>query len=366
MAGIELTYESVKVRPVLVPLRRPIVSKVGEYQEWPLILIDLHTREGVTGRSYLQPYLRQAVRYVVPAIEDLAAARAGKPVRPVDDFDTGRRSLNLVGYEGVSMIAVSGLDMAAWDALAKAAGLPLAELLGGSVGPVAAYNSNGLWLHGPGGLDTEAGELLAEGGFSAVKLRLGYDRPADDLHAIDAVRKAAGDDIRIMVDFNQGLSPGDAPQWLHALDDQGLYWFEEPIRYTELAGHALLARELRTPIQLGENFYGPEALAAAVAQRSCDYVMPDLMRIGGVTGWLRSAPVAAAAGMPVSSHLYPEVSAHLLRVTQTAHWLEWADWANPVLAKPFPVADGLLHILRTPGSGIEWNEAAVTRFTLDS
>jgi Mandelate racemase / muconate lactonizing enzyme, N-terminal domain/Enolase C-terminal domain-like len=202
-----LTYESVTVRPVLVPLRRPIVSKVGEYREWPLILIDLHTREGVTGRSYLQPYLRQAARYVVPAIEDLAAAREGKPVRPLDDFDEGRRSLNLVGYEGVSMIAVSGLDMAAWDALAKAADLPLAGLLGGSAGPVAAYNSNGLWLDGPGGLDAEAGELLADGGFSAVKMRLGYDRLADDLLAIDTVRNAAGDDVTIMVDYNQGLPP---------------------------------------------------------------------------------------------------------------------------------------------------------------
>jgi len=357
-----LTYESVAVRPVMVPLRRPIVSKVGGYREWPLILIDLYTREGVIGRSYLQPYLRQAARYVVPAIEDLAAAREGKPVRPLEDWDEGRRSLNLVGYEGVSMIAVSGLDMAAWDALAKAAGLPLAGLLGGSAGPVAAYNSNGLWLDGPGGLDTEAGELLTDGGFSAVKMRLGYDRLADDLLAIDTVRKAAGDDAIIMVDYNQGLPPGGAAHRLHAVDDLGLYWFEEPLRYTELAGHAQLAKELRTPIQLGENFYGPEALAAAVAQRSCDYVMPDLMRIGGVTGWLRSVPVAAAAGLPVSSHLYPEVSAHLLRVTQNAHWLEWADWANPVLAEPFHVADGMLLIPDTPGCGIEWNEKAIARF----
>ena len=261
------------------------------------------------------------------------------------------------------MIMVSGVDMAAWDALAKAAGVPLCVLLGGSVGPVKSYNSNGLWLDGPGGLDTEAGELLTDGGFSAVKMRLGYDRLADDLLAIDTVRSAAGDDAIIMVDYNQGLPPGGAAHRLHTVDDLGLYWFEEPLRYTELAGHAQLAKELRTPIQLGENFYGPEALAAAVAQRSCDYVMPDLMRIGGVTGWLRSVPVAAAAGLPVSSHLYPEVSAHLLRVTQNAHWLEWADWANPVLAEPFRIADGMLHIPDTPGCGIEWNEKAIARFS---
>jgi mandelate racemase len=357
-----LTWGSVQVRHVVVPLRRPIASKVGEYREWPLILIDLHTREGVVGRAYLQPYLQQAARYVVPAIEDLAAARQGKPVSPLDDFDQGRRSLNLLGYEGVTMIAVAGLDMAAWDALAKAAGMPLAVLLGGSVGPVAAYNSNGLWLTGPDGLEAEAGELAAEGGFGALKLRLGYDRLADDVNAISAVRNAVGQDTTVMVDFNQGLDLGGALQRLHALDDQGLYWFEEPIAYHDVQGHAQLARELSTPVQLGENFYGPEALAAAIRQRACDYVMPDMMRIGGISGWLRAAPIAAEAGIKVSAHLYPEVAAHLLRVTEMAHWLEWVDWANPVLASPFKVTGGMVQIPDTPGCGIEWDEKAIARF----
>ena len=111
-----------------------------------MILIDLYTNEGVVGHSYLEPYLKQSMRYIVPAIEDLAAAATGQPVAPFDGYRRGIGSLHLVGREGVSLIAVSGLDMAAWDALAKAAGMPLAVYLGGTVGPVPAYNSNGLWL----------------------------------------------------------------------------------------------------------------------------------------------------------------------------------------------------------------------------
>jgi mandelate racemase len=238
-------------------------------------------------------------------------------------------------------------------------------LLGGSVGAVPAYNSNGLWLTDAGRLGREAEELVAEGGFRGLKLRLGRDRVSDDLQAIDAVRQAVGAEIKLMVDFNQGLTLGDALHRCHALDDQGLYWFEEPIAYNDLAGYAQLTRELATPVQLGENFYGPRSLYQALQAGAGDYFMPDLMRIGGVTGWLRSVPIAASAGIEVSTHLYPEVAAHLLRVTETAHWLEWQDWADPVLAEPFKVERGNLVIPDRPGIGIEWDEAAVKKHRYD-
>jgi mandelate racemase len=360
-----LSLDHVDVRPVLVPLRRPVISRVGIYEQWPLLLIDLYTEEGIVGRSYLAPYLRQAVRYIVPAIHDLAAARQGKPIAPLDDFAAGRRALGLVGLEGVSLIAVSGLDMAAWDALAKAAGVPLALYLGGSLAPVPAYNSNGLWLTPPDTLANEAEELVAEGGFAGLKLRLGRERIADDIAAIRLIREVLGPDGHIMSDFNQGLSLGDALQRCHGLDDQGLYWFEEPIAYDDLAGYARLTRELRTPVMLGENFYGPRSLHAAIAAGAGDYVMPDLMRIGGVTGWLRAAAIAAAAGIQVSSHLYPEFASHLLRASETGHWLEWQDWAHPILAAPFELDHGNLLIRDVPGAGLEWDEAAVRRYRMD-
>jgi mandelate racemase len=260
------------------------------------------------------------------------------------------------------MIAVSGLDMAVWDALAKAAGMPLAVLLGGTLGPVPAYNSNGLWLTDVATLAQEAAGLVAEGGFAGLKLRLGRERLADDLAAIREVRKGAGDHTKLMVDFNQGLALGAALDRCHALDDQGLYWFEEPIVYDNLSGYVQLTRELATPVQLGENFYGPRDLYEAVRAGAGDYVMPDLMRIGGVSGWLRAAPIAAAAGIQVSTHLYPEAAAHLMRVTETAHWLEWQDWADPILQKPFAVNDSHLEIPNVPGVGIEWDEDAVARY----
>jgi mandelate racemase len=347
---------------VRLPLKRPIVSRVGLFRDWPLILIDLETNEGIVGRSYLEPYLERSARYLVPMIDDLAQALQGQRVAPFDQYRQAIGSLHLVGREGLTLIAVSGLDMAAWDALAQAAGKPLAEYLGGSIGPVPAYNSNGLWLTALDTVGAEAEALVREGGFTALKLRLGRDRLADDIACIAAVRDAVGADIKLMCDFNQGLSLADALLRCHALDDLGLYWFEEPIAYDNLAGCAQLARELKTPLQIGENFYGPRQMHQALQAGACDLVMPDLMRIGGVSGWLRAAGIASAAGVPMSTHLYPEIAAHLMRVTDTAHWLEWQDWADPVLQEPFRIENGLLIVPDRPGQGIAWNEKAVAKY----
>jgi mandelate racemase len=360
MQSASLTFKSITARPVVLKLKRPVVARIGTITDWPLILIDLYTEEGIVGRSYLEPYITKSMRYLVPAIHDLGAQLKGHRVSPVELYGLARRSLHFVGYQGLSMIAVSGLDMAAWDALAKAAGMPLCVLLGGSVGPVKAYNSNGLWLKEPAATAAEAIELRDEGGFAGLKLRLGRERIADDLATIAAVRHAVGGDMELMVDFNQGLHRGEALQRCHMIDDLGLAWIEEPIVYDDFEGYARLAAELKTPIQIGENFYGPRDLHRALESKACDYVMPDFMRIGGVTGWLRAAAIAGTAGIPMSTHLYPEVAAHVMRVTETAHWLEWQDWADPILQKPYEIRDSLLHVPNAPGIGVEWNEEAAT------
>ncbi len=354
-----LTFKDLRARPVVLKLKRPVVARIATITDWPLILIDLYTEEGIVGRSYLEPYLIKSMRYLVPALNDLGDLLKGRPVAPVELYDAARKSLHFVGYQGLSMIAVAGLDMAAWDALAKAADMPLCVLLGGSVGPVRSYNSNGLWLREPDAVAAEAVQLRDEGGFSALKLRLGRERVEDDLAAIEAVRRTVGADMQLMIDFNQGLTLADALQRCHMIDDLGLAWIEEPIVYDNLDGYAQLAAELKTPIQIGENFYGPRDLHLALQKKACDLVMPDFMRIGGVTGWLKAAAIAGAAGTPMSTHLYPEVAAQVMRVTETAHWLEWQDWADPVLQKPYGIRNGVLHIPDVPGVGLEWNEDAV-------
>jgi mandelate racemase len=355
-----LTIRRIVARAVILKLKRPVIARIATIEDWPMILIDLETEEGIRGRSYLEPYIAKSMRYLVPALEDLGELLKGQQVAPVELFNAARKSLHFVGYEGLSMIAASGLDMAAWDALAKAADQPLCVLLGGTVGPVKSYNSNGLWLQQPEAVAEEAIELRDEGGFTGLKLRLGRENVADDLATLAAVRDVVGEDMSLMVDFNQGLNYAEALERCHIIDDHGLAWIEEPIVYDNLDGYAQLAAQLKTPLQIGENFYGPRDMHKAIQKGACDLVMPDFMRIGGVTGWMQAAAIAGAAGLPMSTHLYPEVAAHVMRVTETAHWLEWQDWGNEVLREPYAIKDGLLRIPERPGVGVDWVEEFVT------
>lgn len=359
-----LTIRSLVARPVLVKLERPIVTRIMTFDTWPVILIDLETEEGVTGRSYIECHSARAAKYIVAALQDLGEMLHGKPVSPFDLYRAARTSLHVVGYEGQTMCAVAGLDMAAWDALARAADVPLCVLLGGSVGQVRAYNTNGLWLKRPEKLGEEALVLRDEGGFNAIKMRMGRVDPREDIAAFEAVRAAVGEGMILMVDFNQSLDLADALKRLHDIDDLGFAWIEEPLVYNDLDGCRKLTADLKTPIQIGENFWGPREMYRAIQMGACDLVMPDFMRIGGVTGWQASAALASAAGIPMSTHLYPEVGAHLMRVTETAHWLEWRSWIDVLLQEPYKVQGGMLVIPDLPGVGLEWDEAAVKQLAM--
>src|SRR5262249_36337442 len=144
-----------------------------------------------------------------------------------------------------------------------------------------------------------------------------------------------------------------------------VYWREGAIRHDDYAGYGTLVRELKTPIQIGENFSESPAMAVALAAGAADYVMPDLERIGGVTGWLRAAALAATHRIEVSSHLFPEGSAPPLAATPTAHFLEYMDWADKILAEPLEIVDGFAVVPQRPGNGLVWDAKAVKKYRID-
>jgi len=356
-----LTIRRLKARAVRLPMKRALAVSSGLISTACFVLLDLETEEGVVGRAYLYSFFERHLPLLRAAVAEIAANVEGKKVEPTALFADNLKRYRLLDPKGMVGIAMSGLDVACWDALARAADLPLARYLGGALRPVPAYNSNGLGIISASEAAAEAQALLAEG-FHAIKLRLGRAEPRDDLAVVRAVRRAIPADAILMADYNQALTVTEAIARGRGLDGEGLAWIEEPVRHDDYAGNARVASALATPIQIGENFVFPQAMAAALAANACDYVMPDMQRIGGVTGWQRAAGLADAAGIEMSSHLFPEVSAHLLAITPTAHWLEYMDWADPILRAPLKVVDGIVEVPDRPGHGMEWDEKAVARY----
>ena len=364
MATDTLTLRSLSATAVSVPMRRPLGTSAQRIDTASLLLVDLETEQGIGGRGYAFCYLRSIAKGLVPVVTELGAALAGLPLVPIDLAHRMARHFRLPGLVGPLAMVASSVDTAAWDALATAADMPLATFLGAEPRPIPAYNSNGLGLMAPDAAADEA-EALLEGGFQAVKLRLGRADFDHDLATVRAVRHRLPERVRLMVDFNQALSFADAMRYCRHLDGEGVYWIEEPIRHDDYYHLGLLAQATATPIQIGENFTGLPPMAAALAATASDYVMLDLDRIGGVTGWRSAVGLAAAYGREVSSHLFPEVSAHLMAATPGRHWLEYVDWAVPILQEPLRIEDGMAIVPTCAGNGLRWDDAAIAKFRLD-
>ena len=355
---------SIRVRTVFAPMKLPLAASTGAISGAPLVLVDLETDGGITGCAYLFAIGRHNLAPIAQLVRAMGEMVKGDALAPFEIEKKLRARYTLLGVHNIVLFAMSGIDMAAWDALGQALGQPVARLLGGTPRPVRAYNSKGLGIQPLAKLAREAKQLIDEG-FDAVKLRLGRPDADEDISALRAVKKAIGPKVTLMADFNQALSVNEAIRRGRMLDAEGgLLWIEEPVHADDFAGCARVAAEIATPIQIGENFMGPEQMAQALAARACDFVMPDAQRIGGVTGWMRAASLAQAAGIEMSSHLFPEASCHLLAVTPTAHWLEFVDWADAILEQPLAVKYGHVAAQERPGLGMKWDERAVRKYAV--
>lgn len=355
------TIHGFNVRAVRVPMGEPHQTASGVISESPLVLLDVVTDAGVVGHSIVFTFTMAALKPTADLIRNMEALVKGAPVAPVEIEAKLAGRFRLLGTQGLVGMALAGIDMALWDALARIHGLSLTRLLGGVERPVRAYGAVG--YNGVEG-SARVAEAWAKRGFTGIKAKIGYPTVKEDVAVVRAIRQAAGDGVAIMVDYNQSLTPIEAVERIRVLDDEGIAWVEEPTLAHDYAGHAFVAREVRTPIQCGENWWGILDMQHSLDAGASDYVMPEVMKIGGVTGWLRAAALAQARGIPVSSHLWPEISTQLLCCTPTAHWIEYADWWNPILAEPLRVEDGVAVPDGGPGAGMEWNEGAAERFAV--
>ena len=360
MGDAVLAIRDIKVRAVNAPLPRPIRTASGTIPSAPLLLIDIATDQGIVGRSYIFTYTPAVLAALARLAQDISGELVGQPVAPVEIARMFERRFRLLGRQGLLGMLLAGLDMALWDALGRAAGLPVVRLLGGEPTPLPAYDSFG--IVDPVADERAIGQSL-EHGFRAIKIKLGDGDLEKDVATVAALRRMIGPGIALMVDYNQSLDPPEASRRIARLAEYDLAWVEEPVPAEDIHGHARVRGGSAIAIQTGENWWFPRDMANAIAAGASDFAMLDIMKIGGVTGWLGAAGQAEAASLPVSSHIFVEASAHVLAVTPTAHWLEHLDSAGAIMAEPIEIVDGRI-AAKGPGLGMSWDERAVARYAV--
>jgi mandelate racemase len=354
------TIREIRVRTVRVPMREPHRTASGIVTESPLVLTDAVTDQGLAGHSIVFTYTPGALGPTADLIRNFEPLLKGEALAPVEIECKLARKFRLLGTQGLVGMALAAIDMALWDALARSHETSLVRLLGGAEKSIKAYGAVG---YDGAKRSAKVAEDWVRRGFKGVKAKIGYSDVREDLEVIRAIRAAVGSGVAIMVDYNQCLTPAEAVERLRVLDGEGLAWVEEPTLAHDYEGHALVASEAKVPIQCGENWWGTQDLKHAIEAHASDYVMLDAMKIGGVTGWMRAASMAGIHGIAVSSHLWPELSCQLLCLTATAHWLEYADWWNTIVANPLRIEDGMAmpEDAAAVGGGVEWNEDGINR-----
>ena len=308
-------------------LPSPLLTASGKLTNAALVLVKIRSKCGIEGHSYLFSPNAKLLPALASAVSVAFEEVKGKGCSPETNTDYLLDKFKLFGGTGILTMAFAAIDMASWDLLGRALGKPLYRLWGGTNTCIPSYESSGLSIGSLGQVLDQAETFLSNGN-SRMKVRLGYETIEEEVMLLSRLKDKLGDHIELMVDYNQGLTFDQAFERCKELDDLGLTWIEEPILADMLEKAAELTKATKTPIQLGENLWSPTEVERALNLGSSDYLMPDVAKIGGATQWLRAAKLAEKHGVKVSSHLYPEISAHLMASISNAHYLEYADWTK--------------------------------------
>jgi L-alanine-DL-glutamate epimerase-like enolase superfamily enzyme len=330
------------------------------------VTLTLRTDDGIEGVGYTT-----AASVMTPALK---AAVDGLCERIVGDDPSGieaigERLLRLGGGgspNGLLTQAVAAIDVALWDIKGKALDQPVYKLLGGYRDSVSTYASGFLWRPFDLGALTTHGKRLVSEGFTSMKFRLGAeDSAAKEIARMEVMRNAVGPDVDLMIDINQLWDTNTAVTIGREMANYGIYWLEDPIDHLDYAGLARIAHALDTPISAGEYHWGIAPFRHMLEQRSIDIVMVDLLRVGGITPWMKVAHLAEAYNLPVVTHLAPEILCHALAAVPNGLTLEYMPWAFPLFKWVPPAVDGAVALPQAPGLGLEFDEEALAKYALD-
>lgn len=340
-----------ETRIVELPLARPVGTAIHQMQSVGCVLVTIRT-DDFFGQGFAFALNGDRVRAFDETIRGLEHLVVGQDARNVEHvFATIWNTLNAMGHKGITIGALCAIDVALWDIIGKAANMPLSKLFGGMRDSVDTYASSGLWLSDSVDAIVEEAQHFVATGFRAMKIRIGSSERATDVARVRAVRDAVGSDVDLYVDANQGLTPKDAIRLGRQLEEFNLVWFEEPVAYTDLAGHVMVRTALDTPIASGETEYTRFGMQQYLDAGAVDVLMPDLQRMGGFSEFRRAAALASTHNVPVSPHFFTEYSLSLAGSLPNCVSVEHVDWFQPLFNESLELVDGQLVIPDRPGTG---------------
>lgn len=355
-----------KTTLVDVPFERPIATAIHNMRSVGCVLLELETDQGLVGESYV--FTLNGVR--LKALDEMLLGFAHQVEGRDPHWVTGIgqdiwNEMNPIGHKGFTIAALCAIDTACWDLIGKAAEQPLHRLFGACRDRVQTYASGGLWLSQSIDELVEEAAGFIEEGFRAMKIRIGSADMRKDIERVRAVREAIGEDIELMADANQGLTPKQAIRLGRELEAFKLGWFEEPVVYHDLTGCARVCAALDTPIAAGETEYTRYGMRDILHAGAVDVLMPDLQRIGGLSEMRRVAALAASHDIPISTHIFTEHSLCIAGAEPNCISVEHMPWYAPLFNESITVEDGMIAIPERPGTGFTFDQDAIKRFDLN-
>jgi L-alanine-DL-glutamate epimerase-like enolase superfamily enzyme len=274
-----------------------------------------------------------------------------------------RQAASGAGPGGIFTLALSALDIALWDIKGKALEQPLCTLLGGHRDRVPTYASGALMRPHPMDYLAEAGPRLVNMGFKQMKMQLGAEPTvAREVERVRVLRHGLGDDIDLMCDINQLWNVNQAIEIGRRVEPYHLFWLEDVVAHDDYQGLARVADALTTPIAAGEYHYGIRPFRHMLEARSIDIVMIDLVRVGGITQWMKVAGMAEAFNVPVVSHLIPEMHVHLIAAIPHGLTVEYMPWTLRLFEETPAIEDGNIVVPQKPGLGLKFDAATLKKY----
>lgn len=350
-----MKISQVKTNLVRLPIEEPLVNAPpfpGMQREF--ITVQILTDDGIEGIG-ITTFGGAIVKVLKSAVDEFGAMIVGAdPLRTEQIVTKLRTASSSCGPGGIATLAISSIDIALWDIRGKASGVPVSHLLGGRRDSVPAYASGALMRTTPLDKIEQAAAALVKKGYKQIKTQMAVDglTPAQEIERIRAIRNTIGPDIDLMVDINQRWSVQEAISIGRRVEEFGLAWLEDPTAHNDYQGLARIADALGTPVCAGEYVYGIEPFRQLMTHNSIDIVMIDLLRVGGVTQWVKVAGMAEAFNLPVASHLLPEFHVHLMAAIPNGLVLEYMPWTWRLFDSPPTPEKGEMKVSTVPGFGL--------------